>query len=112
MAYIKINGENIIKFPYDWADLYTENPFSSYDSRFDLAGWYAQTEEAAATGNSVVEVEIQQVPAHDARTQKILQQSPQLVSGVWTVGYDIIEKTPEEIDQYDNSPVAGQPSAI
>ena len=100
--YAKINSNTLVKFPYTWEDLLKENPYTKYDNRFDLAGWYIQTEEAAATGNTVVEVHIQQDPIYDMKTQTIVQRIPELVSGVWTVGYDVIEKTevntpPEQI---------------
>lgn len=106
MKYAKVNGEELVKYPYTWGDLAEENPYTLYDSRFDLPEWYAQTEEGISSGNDIVEVTVQDPPEIDDATQKIIfdkLKQPSFENGVWVIAYDVVEKTQEEIDQTNHS---------
>lgn len=93
--FAKTNNTDLIKYPYTLADLREENPYSRYDGRFTLAEWYAQTEDAASTGSAVVEVVIADQPEYDSTTHYLRQQTtPELIDGVWTIGWDIVERPP------------------
>lgn len=106
MIYAKINGSDLIKFPYKWDDLKQENPFTYYDNRFDLISWYAQTEEAETTGNEIVLVTIQAIPEIDSNTQNLVQpESPVLENGEWTLRYGVVDKTQEELDEIKSRPI-------
>lgn len=93
--FAKITGTDLLEFRYTFADLREENPYTRYDGRFTLSEWYAQTEDAAATGATVVEVVIADQPEYDTATHYLTQQTtPALINGVWTIGWDIVERPP------------------
>lgn len=95
MNYAKTNNTNLIKYPYTFADLREENTYSRYDGRFTLSEWYAQTDDAASTGATVVKVVIADQPEYDTATHYLTQQTtPALIDGVWTIGWDIVERPP------------------
>lgn len=93
--FIKTHNTTLIKHPYTFADLREENPYTRYDGRFTLPEWYAQTEDAQTTGATVVEVVIADQPGYDTETHYLTQHTtPALVDGVWTIGWDIVERPP------------------
>lgn len=95
MAYAKINGVSLVKYPYTKSDLRQENPYSRYDSRYTLPEWYAMTDEGLTSGNQVVEVKTAEQPEYDATTHDITQKPvPELVDGEWVLGWDIVERPP------------------
>lgn len=110
MSYAKIKDTDVIKFPYTLDDLLQENPNTNYDDRFELDGWYAQTEEAIDTGNSVVKVSVGEPPhLEDYRTHiAALAETPTLKDGVWVLEYVIRARTKTELDAYDEM-VANDP---
>lgn len=104
MKYAKVNGEELVKYPYTWGDLAAENPYTLYDSRFNLPEWYVQTEEGVSSGNEIVEVIVQDPPEVDYSTQKLVFNSqPSLKNGEWVIDYDVVEKTEEEKLQSNHS---------
>jgi hypothetical protein len=100
ILYAKVNQNLLVQFPYSWQDLYLENPNTTYDSRYSLPEWYALTEQAASTGNTVVEVSGSHVaPPYNSLTEKVVEAtSPSLYNGVWLFLSTIIPKTQAEID--------------
>lgn len=93
--HVKAHTTNLIKYPYTFTELREENPHSRYDGRFTLPEWYSQTEDAAATGAAVVEVAIADQPEYDSTTHYLRQKAnPELIDGVWTIGWDIVERPP------------------
>ena len=100
ILYAKVNQNSLVKFPYSWEDLRAENPNTEYDNRYSLPEWYAQTEQAASTGNTVVEVSASYVsPTYDPLTQKSIETNiPSFYNGDWVFLSTIVEKTQAEID--------------
>lgn len=95
MLFSKTNNTTFIKYPYTFSDLREENPYTRYDGRFALPEWYAQTEDAQNTGATVVEVVIANQPEYDNTTHYLSQKTtPELIDGVWTIGWDIVERPP------------------
>lgn len=93
MLNAKVNGVTLLKYPYTFADLREENPFTRYDGRFTLPEWYAQTEDAQNTGATVVEVVIADHPEYDSTSHYIRNAgSPNLSGNVWTLGWEIVER--------------------
>lgn len=93
--FAKTHDITLIKHPYTFADLREENPYTRYDGRFTVAEWYAQTEDAASTEATVVEVVIADQPEYDITTHYLTQkQTPELIDGVWIIGWDIVERPP------------------
>lgn len=108
--YVKVKGDELIKYPYTMQDMQEENPFTQYDERFDLKGWYSKTEEAESTGQTVEYVEMAEMPDIDDRTETLEQRKlPSYQDGKWVIMYDVIKKTEEEIEAWDNTP---PPSSI
>lgn len=104
MQYAKVKSDTVIKFPYTTETLMEENPYTQYDDRFDLLGWYEQTDDAINDGNMLVLVEALPIPEFDAATKKIKEAStPTLVDNKWVLGWDILDKTQEEIQQYQTT---------
>lgn len=97
MYYAKVKDDQLLKFPYNWGDLSAENPYTSYDSRFDLAGWYEQTEEGVSTGNKVVKVYLQESPEIDNMHKIKYDDQPVLEDGNWVLKYTVVEKSEDEI---------------
>jgi hypothetical protein len=98
MLYAKINGDSLLRFPYILQNLHEENNQTSYDNRFDLVGWYKQTEEALRTSYLVVEVNLIDKPDFDEQTQYLkLKQTPQKINDGWFIGWDIEEKANQVI---------------
>ena len=83
-----INGE-VVQFPYRMRDLLTENPTTSFPQG------YEQLDELLAEFDVYPVTQADQ-PAFDARTQTIAQDTqPELVDGVWILGWtvtDILEE--------------------
>ena len=88
MQYAKVNKTVVIKYPYTWADLQNENVSTMFDNRFSLEGWYAQTDDAMTSGESLVEVVESAQPIH-IRGRIISEVSPELVEGVYTQAWSV-----------------------
>ena len=111
MQYAKINNNTLLEYPYTVVDLHKENPYSTYDSRFSLPEWYSQTEQAATTGNEIVEVYPVDPPEFDYVTQIIHQDltpSFNVEEDKWVFAWTVTAKTAEEISAYQanaNNPI-------
>ena len=81
------------QYPYTVGDLRRDNRNTSFPKVI--------SEETLAQ-YGVVEV-VESAPVeYDERTQKAVKQSnPTLVDGVWTIGYTIQNKTPQEVIDFD-----------
>jgi hypothetical protein len=99
---VKITNGSVETYPYSIGLLRHENPNTSFpkqvpDSLLGQYGVYSVTETDK--------------PSYTQRTQNITQESaPTLVSGVWTVGWTVTDKTTEEITEYDNDVAANNRS--
>jgi hypothetical protein len=90
----KTNGAVLLKYPYTFADLREENPYTYYDNRFTLPEWYAQTDEGLSAGNTVVEVKAATRPEYDKSTHCVTQRAaPELIGGEWVLGWDIVDRS-------------------
>lgn len=103
MYYAKVNSSGVLKFPYSWKELQDENPSTNFDNRFDLVGWYSQTNDAAQLSASLVPVRVEVVePEYDSRTQKISHAPlPVFENGEYVLKMLILQKTEEEIKAWD-----------
>ena len=95
MAYVKTTNGTVDTYPYNVGQLRRDNPNTSFPKRIPddmLAEW------------GVYPVAFADMPSVDDRTQKVEQeQQPSLVNGSWTIGWVTSSKTPEEVQQYDDS---------
>jgi methionine-rich copper-binding protein CopC len=96
--YAEVKGSTLIKFPYTHGTLMEENPFTNYGNDPDLVSVFPTTETAINNGYSLVEVTVQSEPTIDTRTQKLESQLPSLKNGVWTIEWNVVSKSSEEIN--------------
>ena len=95
--YAEVHGSTLIRFPYTHGSLMEENPFTNYGNDPHLLSVFPTTETAIKRGYSLVEVTVQPEPAVDARTQKLERQAPSLKNGVWSIGWNVIQKSAQEM---------------
>lgn len=103
MIYAKVKNNQVLEFPFTWEIFLTENSSTLFDSRFDLVGWYAQT-EAASDGSSIVEVVLASIPTDiDWQTQTADRaEIPTFSEGIWKLTWVIRPKTSTELAVTDN----------
>ena len=93
--YVKTTNGNVDTYPYNVGQLRRDNPNTSFPKRIPdemLADW------------GVYPVTVLEVPSHDERTQRIEQNAqPHQESGEWFIGWSVVEKTPEEVQQYEDN---------
>jgi hypothetical protein len=91
--YVKIKNGSIDTYPYSIGQLRNENSNTSFPKEIS-------TEMLEAY--DVFEVTILDAPSITNRTQKVEQEdTPTLVSGVWTLAWKTSDKTSEEVAEYD-----------
>ena len=100
MMYVKIKNETLVQFPYEYQHLYEDNPYTSYDNRYDLLGWFNQTTAALLEGCSLQEVHPAPIPTEfNSETQNIrAAETPVLQNDTWILPFIIEDKTAEEIE--------------
>jgi hypothetical protein len=97
--YAEILNNQVIKYPYTLEQLQSDNPYTNYDERYDVVGWYNLTEKAITTGSTLVDVEEQPFPEYNGVTQAIIKHTvPVYKNDKWIFGWDIVDKTQERID--------------
>lgn len=104
MSYAKIKDSTVIMYPYTWDDLTSENPNTNFDDRYDIIGWYNQTEDSLNNSYTLVEVGYGEYPTVDNRTQIVtLSETPSIEGDKWVLGYTITNKNQQEITQFDDT---------
>ena len=103
MMYAKIKDSMLSQFPYSFAELQADNPYTRFDSSKDLVTLFAETEYATLLGFSLAEVSYAEDPVYDPKTQKLVYaESPELISGSWIIPVTIVNKPSEVIaSEYD-----------
>jgi hypothetical protein len=96
MYYAKVNGSELIKFPYTPGDFKEENPFTAINPKKTLPEMYDGTEEALDTGNEVVEVVEAEMPASvEAGYTWVATENPVLEEDQWIIKW-VSESLSEE----------------
>ena len=90
--YIKLNNDNIEKFPYSIGDLRKENSNTSFPR---ILG-----NDLLATFN-VFPVSEQDKPDTDRFSYAVKRHLPELVDGAWVILWDVVQKTAEELAEDD-----------
>ena len=102
MAYVKITNGTVDTYPYNVGQLRRDNPNTSFPKKVPdamLADW------------GVFPVVVTEQPNYTERTQSCVSETqPVLTDGVWTVGWSVVDKTAEEVQQYDDSVAASNRS--
>lgn len=93
--YVKANNGTVEIYPYSIGRLRKENPNTSFPKRL--------TDETLAEYGLYRVGSILQ-PEYDDRIQRCVQKNqPELVDGKWVLGWDIYDKTQEQIDHETES---------
>lgn len=97
--YVKVTNGTVDQYPYTIGDLRRDNPSISFpkvvsDEMLAEYGVYPVTENEA--------------PSFDEATENlVLNTQPNLIDGVWTVGFSSTPKTPEQIQYYNDDVIKG-----
>lgn len=100
--YAKIKSNQIIKFPYGFADLQQDNPYTNYGDNTDLLTIFPATEEALLRGCELVEVTVAECPEYNTITHRAELEPPILTNGTWVQQWKVIAKTVEEALEQEN----------
>ena len=101
MAYAEVKDTQLITYPYGFAQLQADNPYTNYGSNQDVAYWFPQTTTAIENGYTLSEVITAPQPAYDQAHQNCtLNAEPTLVGEIWTLEWTITDFTPEEQAAY------------
>jgi hypothetical protein len=96
--FAKVLNNTLVKFPYQFPDLYTENPYTRFDMSVDLSTLYSRTEDAENTGASIVEVTYAERPSYNPATERaVINNAPTLIDGTWVLGYSVVALTQAEL---------------
>jgi hypothetical protein len=100
MLYAKIDSNgNLVKYPYMYQDLLEDNPNTNYDDRFDVYGWFVQTDTHLKENFTLVEVKEEPKPEINYVTHYlVLNPNPVNKNGEWVFEYEIVGKSQEQID--------------
>jgi hypothetical protein len=98
--YAKIKDNNLILFPYTLSSLLLDNPATQYDDRYDLLGWFNQTESHLLEGYTLAEVVVADTPEGiDGFVDAIETATvPTLVDGAWTLVVTVVPLTQAVLD--------------
>lgn len=94
-TYAKVLNKKIIAHPYDFLDLCKENPNTTYDDRFTVQEWYAQTEDAKV-GYTLQEVIEEPYPDINGITHIAVQLAPIFENNILIKKY-IVNQKPIEL---------------
>ena len=104
MPYAEVKGTDLIQYPYGFSQLQADNPYTNYGSNQDVAYWFPQTTTAIENGYTLAEVVLAPKPGYDPARQTCTQNSqPVLIDGVWTLGWQVTDFTPQEQKAYDDN---------
>ena len=97
--YVKIANGAVEQYPYTLGDLRRDNPNTSFPRKISAETLVSYNLYAVTT---------QDVPSYDERTQEVeAAEQPSLVDGSWVIVTSIVDKTAEEIADYDLGRASG-----
>jgi hypothetical protein len=94
--YAKVLNGELVQFPYTIDSLCAENPYTNFGPNPNLLEIFPQTEAAIKSGEELVEIIMRAEPTV-IFTHKSVQLPPSIIDGVWTVSWEIIMKTGDEL---------------
>ena len=91
--YVKVTNGAVDQYPYTVGDLRRDNPNTSFPKRPSddmLVEW------------GMYPVTVEDEPSYNMRTQYVsFDDTPSLSNGSWSIGWTVLDKTADEITQYD-----------
>lgn len=102
MVYAKIKNNELIEYPYGFAQLQADNPYTNYGGNHDVFFWFPQTNSAIENGYTLVEVKAQEKPIYNPATSNcVLATKPVFLSGQWVLVWSVIPFTEEDQIAYN-----------
>lgn len=100
--YVKAHNDTLIKYPYLFSDLQSDNPYTNYGDNYDVAYWFPMTESAMENNYALHAVIDLPQPSYDENTQICVQNTvPEYISGEWFLGWTVTAMTPAQHAQHD-----------
>jgi hypothetical protein len=101
MVYAEVKNTQLIQYPYGFDQLQADNPYTNYGSNTDVAYWFPQTDTAINNDYTLAVVVTSEQPPYDVAHQNcVLNDLPNLIDGVWVLGWTVTDFTPEQQAQY------------
>ena len=92
--YVKVENNTVAQYPYSLVQMKRDNSNTAFPQIIS---------DEVAERFGVFPVTVADEPSYDERTQVCERASqPVLSDGVWTLSYNVINKTDEQIAQYDS----------
>lgn len=102
--YVEVTPDNqIVTYPYTFADLQQENPYSNFGENQDVGYWFPKTDAALEKGYQLLPVFESPQPEYDPLTQYLTSGSPVYIEGQWYTSWVVNDNTPEQQQEFDNS---------
>lgn len=96
--YVKLTNGNVDTYPYNVGQLRRDNPHTSFPRRIP---------DEMLADYGVMPVNPVPMPSHDERTQRVEQNAaPHMEGSEWFIGWQVVNKTAEEVQAYDDSAAA------
>ena len=100
--YVEVNADNqIITYPYTFASLQAENPYTNFGDNTDVMYWFPQTNAAIELGYQLFGVLDAPQPAYDPLTQYVVPGQPEYKNGEWYTSWIVTNYDPEQQAYYD-----------
>lgn len=97
MNYAKVEGTQLVQYPYGLGELSAERPGSVTATRYDLVDCFNHTDLPTA-GFSLVRVDEEPIPVFDPLTQTCtLASVPVLENGSWVLRWAVENKSDEQL---------------
>lgn len=95
--YVELNADNeIVTYPYTFASLQAENPYTNFGNNQDVAYWFPQTNAAMEEGYQLFPVLETPQPPYDPITQYVIAGAPEETGGQWYQTWTVATYTPEQ----------------
>ena len=93
--FAKIKDGSVVTFPYGYDNLQAENPYTRFTGNIDLMEIFPQTEEALLREYELVPVVVEDKPTTHPIQEAVLNTTPILKDGKWTLDWVVQFKLPE-----------------
>ena len=100
--YVEVNGSQVVTYPYTFASLQAENPYTNFGGNQDFLYWFPQTNASIELGYQLMPVTNTVPPSYDPLHQYIEQGTPELRDGTWYETWVVKDFTPEQQQIYDD----------
>lgn len=101
--YVEVTSTNeIVTYPYTFASLQAENPYTNFGDNTDVTYWFPKTNAAMQLGYQLLPVFDTPQPTYDPLTQCVSPGPIQYTNGKWYTSWVVNTYTPEQQAYEDN----------